>query len=61
MSKKELKALAIIEKHKGKKKVYEDLLVTNPERAEKYLDFISRNKDAQYIKWDDIKSKFIYN
>ena len=61
MSKKEQKALAIIENHKGKKKVYESLLDTNPERAEKYLDFIARNRDAQYIKWDDIRSKFIYN
>ncbi len=61
MSKKEKKALAVIEKHPGKKQVYDKLLVTNPERAEKYLDFISKNKDVQYIKWDDIKSKFIYN
>ena len=61
MSKKEKKALAVIEKHRGKKKVYETYLEINPEMAEKYLDFISRNKGVQYIKWDDIKSKFIYN
>lgn len=58
MTKKEKVGLDLIYGHDGKRRVYETYLKTNPEMAQKYLDFISKNNAAQYIRWDGIKKKF---
>ena len=52
-------ALKVINGHRGKKIVYETYLRNNPEMAQKYLEYISKNEDARYIKWDSRKEKFI--
>jgi hypothetical protein len=59
MTKKEQIGLNIINSHLGKRKVYNTYKESNPEMAEKYLAFISKNTDAQYIKWESNKNKFI--
>lgn len=59
MTKKEQRGLNIINGHLGKRKVYNNYKQSNPEMAEKYLEFISRNTDAQYIKWESNKNRFI--
>ncbi|HPE55937.1 MAG TPA: hypothetical protein P5514_07435 [Bacteroidales bacterium] len=58
MTKKEKIGLDLIYSHAGKRRVYETYLKSNPEMAQKYLEFISKNTAAQYIKWDGIKKKF---
>ena len=58
MTKKEKVGLDLIYGHAGKRRVYETYLKSNPEMAKKYLEFISKNTAAQYIKWDGIKKKF---
>lgn len=58
MTKKEQAGLSIINGHLGKRKVYEIYRKTNPEMAQKYLEFIAKNQGATYIKWDDSKKKF---
>ena len=58
MTKKEKIGLDLIYSHAGKRRVYETYLKSNPEMAQKYLEFISKNNMAQYIKWDGIKKKF---
>ncbi len=59
MTKKEQQGLSIINGHVGKKRVYETYKQSNPEMAQKYLEFISKNNDAQYIKWNTAKKKFV--
>ena len=56
--KKEENALKVINGHRGKKIVYETYQGSKPEMAQKYLEFISKNEDATYIKWSASKSKF---
>ncbi len=58
MTKKEKVGLNLIYSHAGKRRVYETYLKTNPEMAEKYLQFIAKHQAAQYIKWDGVKKKF---
>lgn len=58
MTKKEKIGLDLIYSHAGKRRVYETYLKTNPEMAQKYLEFISKNQDIHYIKWDGLKKKF---
>ena len=58
MSKKEQTGLSIINGHIGKRWVYENYKKSNPDMAEKYLQFISKNQSAQYIIWNDKKKKF---
>lgn len=57
--KKEAKALKVINGHRGKKIVYETYQETRPEMAQKYLEFIAKNEDATYIKWNEVKQKFV--
>lgn len=52
-------AMKIVNKHSGKKKVYESYMKIDPKRAEEYLRFISKHPDAVYITWDSIKKKFV--
>ncbi len=59
MKKKEEKALKVINSHRGKKIVYETYQESHPEMAQKYLEFIAKNEDATYIKWDEVKQKFV--
>jgi hypothetical protein len=58
MTKKEKLGLDLIYGHAGKRRVYETYLKSNPEMAQKYLSFISKNTDAQYIKWDEVNNRF---
>lgn len=58
LTKKERKGLNIIKKHAGKRLVFETYLETNPLMAEKYLDFISHNLHARYIRWDSNRQQF---
>jgi len=58
MTKKEKVGLNLIYGHAGKRRVYETYLKTNPEMAQKYLDFISNHQEAQYIGWNDVKKQF---
>ncbi len=48
----------IIYGHTGKRQVYETFKRNDPELAKKYLEFISKNQTAIYIKWDVEKKKF---
>ena len=52
------KGLNAINKHIGKKKVYETYLKNNPDLADKYLEFVAKNLDAVYITWDERKQRF---
>ena len=56
---KEKKALKVINAHRGKRIVYETYQESRPDVAQKYLEFIAKNEDATYIKWDEVKQKFI--
>ena len=58
MTKKEQQGLNIIYGHTGKRQVYETFKRNDPELAKKYLEFISKNQTAIYIKWDVHKKKF---
>lgn len=58
MTKKEKVGLNLIYSHSGRKRVYETYKKVNPEMAQKYLEFISKNQAVQYIKWNDHKKKF---
>jgi hypothetical protein len=58
MTKKEKVGLNLINSHAGKRRVYETYKQTNPEMAQKYLEFVAKNQAVQYIKWDDTKKKF---
>jgi hypothetical protein len=58
MTKKEKLGLDLIYGHAGKRRVYETYLKSNPEMAQKYLSFIAKNTDAQYIKWDGVNNRF---
>ncbi|MBN2175189.1 MAG: hypothetical protein JW731_13725 [Bacteroidales bacterium] len=58
MTKKEKVGLNLIYSHAGKRRVYETYKQTNPEMAQKYLEFVAKNQAVQYIRWDDIKKKF---
>ncbi|MBN1337975.1 MAG: hypothetical protein JXA03_01555 [Bacteroidales bacterium] len=51
--------MKVVEKHPGKKKVYLTYLKFNPEMAEKYLRFLSKNRDALYIRWNDQRQCFV--
>ncbi|MCD4694632.1 MAG: hypothetical protein K8S16_00215 [Bacteroidales bacterium] len=53
------KGLKAIEEHKGKKQVYEVYQKKNPQMAEEYLKFVSKNSDATYISWDKDRKKFV--
>ena len=57
--KQEQTGLKIINSHRGKKITYETYLDSNPEMADKYLEFIAKNTSAQYISWDIRKSRFV--
>ena len=59
MTKKERTALTIIYNHAGKRRVFETYQSCNPEMARKYLDFISKNRWAIYIKWNEEKREFV--
>ena len=59
MTKREQRGINVINSHLGKRRVYNTYKKSNPEMAEKYLDFISKNTDAQYIKWELDKQRFI--
>jgi predicted hydrocarbon binding protein len=59
LSKRERRALEVIYSHAGKRFVFETYTKKNPEMAHKYLEFVSRNPWAVYIKWDDQKMKFV--
>ena len=59
MTKKEQNGLSIINGLLGKRRVYETYKNSNPEMAQKYLEFISNNQGAKYITWDDTKKKFL--
>jgi histidinol phosphatase-like PHP family hydrolase len=58
MTKKEQQGLNIIYGHTGKRQVYETFKRNDPELAQKYLEFISKNQTAIYIKWDAKKKQF---
>ena len=58
MTKKELRGLKEINSHSGKKKVYDVYKKTNPDMADKYLNFVSKNTGVQYISWNSKKNKF---
>jgi len=58
MTKKEKAGMNLINGHSGKKRVYETYMQTNPDMAQKYLEFIAKNQDAQYIKWNNTKKQF---
>ena len=59
LSKKERTALNVIYSHAGKRFVYESYLRDQPEMAEKYLVFVSKNPSALYIWWDEDKKRFV--
>ena len=59
MTKKQLHGLSVINSHLGKKKVYDTYTRTNPEMADMYLDFVSKNTGVQYIRWDENKNRFV--
>lgn len=52
------KGLDIINKHKGKRITYNTYMKVAPDVAEKYLEFICRNRSAQYIRWDMKNERF---
>ncbi|MEZ5082745.1 MAG: hypothetical protein R2750_04775 [Bacteroidales bacterium] len=52
------KGLNTINGHKGKRQVYETYQEKDPEMAEEYLKFVSKNSNATYISWDEKKKKF---
>jgi hypothetical protein len=58
MTNKEKAGLRLIYSHSGKKRVYESYKQTNPDMAQKYLEFIAKNQDVQYIMWNNKKKKF---
>jgi len=58
LSRREQKALVVINSHTGKRKVFETYISENPQMAEKYLKFISVNPLARYVKWDSDRKKF---
>ncbi|MCA9487765.1 MAG: hypothetical protein KC516_02275 [Nanoarchaeota archaeon] len=58
LTKKEKAGLDLIYSVKGKRRVYELYLKNNPEMAQKYLEFVSKNLSESYIKWDDEKKRF---
>jgi hypothetical protein len=59
MTQKEEKVgLSLINSHAGKRRVYETYKRTNPDMAQKYLEFVAKNQSIHYIKWDDHKKKF---
>lgn len=57
-SRQEKRAMEIIYKHSGKRKVFETYLKYNPAMARKYLKFIASNPWAQYMVWDTDESRF---
>ena len=58
-SDREQAALKVINRHKGKRIVYETYKRNDPDMAEKYINFIARNRDAMYISWDKQRKKFV--
>ena len=58
-SDREQAALRVIERHKGKRIVYETYKRSDPDMAEKYINFIARNRDAMYISWDKERKRFV--
>lgn len=58
-SDREQAALKVIEKHKGKRIVYETYRRQDPDMAEKYINFIARNRNAMYISWDKERQRFV--
>jgi len=44
--------------HKGKYTTYQKYRETSQELADKYLDFVGKNPDAIYIRWDKEKKRF---
>jgi hypothetical protein len=59
MTAKERNALKVIYSHAGKRRVFETYQSCNPEMARKYLDFVSKNPWAIYIRWDEEKREFV--
>jgi len=58
-SDREQAALKVINRHKGKRIVYETYKRKDPDMAEKYINFIARNRDAMYISWDKTRQRFV--
>lgn len=58
-SRKGKKAMEIIYGHCGKRRVFENYMKKNPEMARKYIDYIVKNPDAVYIRWDDRRKRFV--
>jgi hypothetical protein len=52
------KGIDAINSHHGKKRVYENYKRSNPQLAEKYLEFVSKNVSAVYIWWDKERQCF---
>ncbi len=52
-------ALKVINRHKGKRIVYETYKIKDPDMAEKYIKFIARNRGAMYISWDKERKRFV--
>ncbi len=59
LTKKEKTALKVIFSHAGKRFVYESYSKTQPEMAQKYLIFVSKNPYVLYFKWDEGKQRFV--
>ena len=58
-SDREQAALKVINRHKGKRIVYETYKRKDPDMAEKYMNFIARNRNAIYISWDKERKRFV--
>ena len=52
-------ALKIINSHPTKKSLYDKLKKSNPEKAEKFVDFVASKPYVRYFHWDDKKEKFV--
>jgi len=54
----EKEALDIIKSHPTKRRLYQNLLKTNPEKAEKLLQFIMKNPNVTYFTWNVAENDF---
>jgi len=54
----EEEALKRIESHPVKKEAYEKMKAEDPEKAEKYVDFVRHNPTAKYVQWNEEKKRF---
>lgn len=58
-SDREQAALKVINRHKGKRIVYETYKRRDPDMAAKYINFIARHRNAMYISWDKERKRFV--